>query len=130
MKSKNIFLTIVFWCEIIISARLLMFTIPVLINKYINAQFYVDQISDWNIWVLTLLGFFYFMTGLASALQFRHWKLFHYVGLVLAVILTGALLMKVVALSGVIGWVYFVPLCVAAGLTGMVTFMKEAGVGA
>jgi len=66
MKQRSIFLNILLWCELIISARVLMFTLPVLIAKYAKGHFSIVSLSDWTMFTLTIIAFFYFLTGLAS----------------------------------------------------------------
>jgi len=73
MKCK-IFL----WCEVVIAARILLFTIPVILNKFVNNQLLVGY-EDRFIAMLTIVAFFYLIAGLASLVGHSKWKLLHYI---------------------------------------------------
>jgi len=121
MKSRSIVLNIVLWAEIIVAARALMFTLPVLITKYSKGQIYNILLSDWVMFAVTIIAFFYFLTGIASVLQYKGWKVFHYVGLVLTVLLTVALVSKATTLGAAVSFGFFLPLLISAVLAFAVT---------
>jgi len=126
MKQRSIFLTILLWCELIISARLLMFTLPVLISNFAKGRFYLVSLADWTIFTLTLIAFFYFLTGLASLSGFRGWKLFHYLGVVLTAVLSFSLINKILSVYSIVSYGYYIPVVVSVFLACAVTFHKNA----
>ncbi|HLF19073.1 MAG TPA: hypothetical protein VI749_09340 [Candidatus Omnitrophota bacterium] len=116
MKSRSIILNVILWVEIIVSARVLMFTLPVLITKYTKGQYYNVTVSDWAILIVTIIAAFYFVTGIAAVLKYKGWKLFHYLGFFLTALLTVGLVKKALSMELAVSWGFFLPLLISASL--------------
>jgi len=89
MPNQSLKFRILWYLETIVSARLLLFCIPVLMNKYIEKRFAAFNADDWFIIFLTIMALLYFMIGLASIIGYRSWKILHYLGAVLSFCMTG-----------------------------------------
>jgi len=120
MKKQSIGLTVLLWCEIIVSARVLLFTIPVLINKHKMANG-VFSVNDWFIIVVSMAALLYFIVGVASLGGHRFWKFFHYLATALIAILTIGIF-KLVASSGASqqSFVFYVPFVVSVIVTFLI----------
>jgi len=91
MKNQSIGLQILGAVEVIVSARILLFTIPVFINKGLAANFFPIAAVDWFIMVLTLVALLYLVVGITSIMGYKFWTFFHYLAAVLVFVMTAGL---------------------------------------
>ena len=129
MDKKSIGLKILFCAEEIIAIRVLLFSIPVMINKYLAGNFLLSDLKDCFIAVLTVVAFLYLIVGIVSIFGYRHWKVVHYVAAVFTLIITGGSLriMDQPAVSA--GLYYFSPILfsvVIAAFAGVLGRTKQA----
>ena len=113
MQKRPLGLTVFLWCEMIIAVRILLFTIPVLINKNLNKSFSMADISDWFLVGISFVAAFYAVTGLVSLLGFKLWKVFHYVACVLTLFLTASLMKYTASTGPSLSMGYFVPMVIS-----------------
>jgi len=121
MKSNPILLKIIFWCEMIIAARVLVFTVPVLLNGYTQGGLVLAGSEGATVLTLTWIALYYFMTGLASALGLRGWRLFHYLGTVLTLVLVFSLIKRVIEFNASASAAYYIPVVLSIVLSLLVS---------
>ncbi|VAW19834.1 hypothetical protein MNBD_BACTEROID05-714 [hydrothermal vent metagenome] len=88
MGTQSLGIKILFGLEIVISLRILLFTIPVIISRWMQKVFSAGYIDDWMILVATVVAFFYLVVGFSSMFGHRLWKVFHYMAAFVTVMLT------------------------------------------
>ena len=125
MKQRSITLHILLWCEMIVAARVLVFTLPVMIKKYSQGSAGFAGVEGWTILALTLIGLYYLATGLASVLKLRGWKLFHYLGTVLTATLIFSLAVKIAEENSSVSLFFFIPVVLSLGLSLAVLLIKD-----
>jgi len=125
MNGKSVGLTILWWCEAIISIRVLLFSIPVMINKYLAKSFALSDLNDRFIAVLTGTALLYCIVGIISILGFRFWKVTHYLAVILTFTLTAGSLYAFDQPSGTVGLNYFAPFIFALVLTALAGFLGK-----
>jgi len=123
MKEKSVGLVILWWAEIIIAVRVLLFTVPVIINKMVDGEFTLSDPQSLFIILLTLTSVFYLLSGGLSVAGFGFWKPVHFA----AVLATGALTLAAVQAAGQIaaGAHYFYPLVFAVFVTGLAAVLGK-----
>ncbi len=67
MKSNSLGLQILWWAEIVVGARALLFLIPVMISKWQIRSLSPSVLEDWFLWVVMAASALYFFIGIASA---------------------------------------------------------------
>lgn len=90
MEKKSVGLTILCWSEMIISLRVLLFSVPVMINKYSAGSMSLSNIEDQFIGILTLTAVLYFVVGLLSVTGNKFWSAAHLLAVVLVLLFTSA----------------------------------------
>lgn len=93
MSSKSIGSSILSWVEIVLSARILLFTIPVLMNKQSNENINLlklQKVDDWFIFILTILSLCFLTIGVGALLGNKLTKIFHVIVVICAGIMTFA----------------------------------------
>ncbi len=123
MNGKSVGLTIVWWVEAVISIRVLLFSIPVMINKYLAKSFTLSDLSDRFIAVITLTAVLYVTVGIVSILGFRYWKVVHYLAAILTFVLTVGSLYAFDQPSATVGLNYFSPFVFALVFTTLAGFL-------
>ena len=120
-------LTILFWAEIILSARILLFTVPVLIQKGQNNVIPGAGGGERLMIFLTFVALLYFMTGLLSVLKNRRWRFFHFLvaGWIALVTVWMIKDLSLVAQQGGGVFIYYLPVMVSAAIVMMVLCSKE-----
>ncbi len=88
MEKKSVGLTILCWSEIIISLRILLFSIPVMINKHSAGSLSLSNFEDQFIGILSLTAALYFLVGLMSITGNKFWKAAHLLAVVLVLSFT------------------------------------------
>lgn len=96
MDGKSVGLKILCWSEVIISLRVLLFSIPVMINKYSAGRFSLSHIEDQFIGLLSLTAVLYFFVGILSLAGNALWRAAH----LLAVVLVLSFTLASVKISG------------------------------
>jgi len=115
MKGKSVGLVILWWSEVIISLRALLFTVPVIINKILAENFILSDPENRFIILLTLTAVFYLLSGLTSIVGFKFWKYIHFAAALFTVLLTVSALNGEVQISA--GLHYFYPVMIAVIFT-------------
>ncbi|MBI5415683.1 MAG: hypothetical protein HZA29_02600 [Candidatus Omnitrophica bacterium] len=107
------------WTEIVVGGRALLFLVPVMISRWQGQSFPVSSVDDWFLRVAALSSLFYLLVGIFSVLGHRLWRLFHYTGLALVGALSAGFLQMVVRTHAPVYPVYWLPaafaLAAAAG---------------
>ena len=88
MGEKSVGLKILCWSEIIISLRVLLFSIPVMINKHSAGSFSLSNLEDQFIGILSLTAVLYFVVGIMSLSGNKLWKAAHLLAVVLVLFAT------------------------------------------
>ena len=99
MDTKKIFLKIVFFLEIIFSARILFFSIPVFIADLTGASSGLNSSGDRLVVFLTAVAVCYLLTGIVSLIGHYTWKLLHYLSFLIVLGLILALLQQGVSVK-------------------------------
>jgi len=90
MDRKSVGLKILFYVEAIIAIRVLLFSIPVMINKYLASSFLLSDLNDCFIAVMTVTALLYLIVGVVSIFGYRYWKTIHYLAAFFTLIITVA----------------------------------------
>src|SRR3989344_5208231 len=88
MKSNSLGLQILWWAEIVVGARALLFLIPVMISKWQVRSLSPSSLDDWFLWAAMVASALYFFIGIASLSGHKLWLVFHAVAVVIVVLLT------------------------------------------
>lgn len=123
MNEKSVGLTIIWWSETIISLRVLLFTLPVMINGYLEKSFTLSDLNDRFIVLLSVTALLFCITGIVSILGTRHWKVAHYLSVVLTLMLTVGSLYAFDQSSATVSLNYFLPMIVATVFTAFSGFL-------
>lgn len=83
MEKKSVGLIILLWSEIILSLRILLFTVPVMINRYSAGHLSVSNLEDQFIGLMSLTAGLYFFIGILSLAGNKLWKSAHLLAVVL-----------------------------------------------
>lgn len=100
MQSRSIVIKIFYWVEVILSARILLFTLPVLLNGTTAGTFSFEKPDDWLIITLTVLGIYYLVLGVMAILGRQGIRAGHVIGLILIVGLSAVLWKEVAQTEG------------------------------
>ena len=125
MERKLIALKIFLWAEVIMAARVLLFSIPVLLNKTMLASFSAADMRDWLLLVITFTAVFHLMAGLTAVMRQRFWLFSHYLACVLVIALTVGLSSELAFLKKSTDVFYFYPAVTSMGIVLLVTFMNK-----
>jgi len=117
MNRKSVGLIIFWWSEVIISIRVLLFTMPVIINKLLAENFILADLENRFIILLTLTAIFYFLAGLTSIGGFRFWKFLHFSAAIFTILLTVSSLFVQGQIQAGAGMYYFYPVLFSIGIT-------------
>ncbi len=117
MAQKSLGLMILWWAEVVIGARALLFFIPVLINKCLARSFSPAVMEDRFIAVAALTALLYFVVGIVSLGGNKLWRLFHYLAAALTVLGTVGLYSPLAQTHTPPAWGYFVPVLAAVVMT-------------
>jgi len=123
MREKSVGLTVVWWMETIVSLRVLLFSIPVLLNKNLANSFVLSDLNDRFIAVLTTTALLYCIVGIASILGFKFWKATQYIAMIAALLLTVGSLYVFDQPSASVSWNYFTPVIFATVVTALAGFL-------
>lgn len=124
MKSKSMSMTIVLWAEIILAARFLFFTLPVLLsNMSTNFEYFAAQ--EKALITLSVPALFFLVAGLLSLLNHKLWKAAQFVAVGVTFLTTVVLLGMVKAAQGQVSLGYFIPAVLAVVVLGFLLKSKE-----
>ena len=123
MIGKSVGLTIIWWLEAIISIRVLLFSIPVIINKCLAKSFALSSLNDRFIAILTTTALLYCIVGVVSILGFRYWKMTQYLAAILTLLLTVGFLYVFDQPSATVDLNYFAPVVCATIATMFAGFL-------
>ena len=123
MNEKSVGLTIAWWVEAIISLRVMLFSIPVMLNKYLAKSFVLSDLNDRFVAVLTATALLYCIVGIVSILGFRYWKAAHYLALIATFLLTAGSLHAFDQPQATVGLNYFGPVIFAVVATALAGFL-------
>lgn len=116
MDGKSVGLKILFYAEAIVAIRVLLFSIPVMINKYSANSFLLSDLNDSFIAVMTVTALLHLIVGVVSILGFRSWKAIHYSAAIFTLIITAGSLRIVNQSSVSANLYYFSPILFSAGI--------------
>lgn len=88
MKANSLGLQILWWVEIVVGARALLFFVPVMIHKWQTRSMSPHVLEDWFLWVATFAALLYFLIGIVSLAGHKLWRVFHAAAMVIVVLLT------------------------------------------
>jgi len=123
MSEKSVGLMIVWWGEAIISLRVMLFTIPVMLNKYLAKSFALSDLNDRFIAVMTATALLYFIVGIVSIFGFRYWKAAHYLAMIATFLLTLGSLYAFDQPQASVSLNYFTPVIFATAATSLAGFL-------
>jgi len=123
MNGKSVGLTIVWWIEVIISLRVLLFSIPVIISKSLEKSFALSDLNDRLIAVMTITAVLYCIVGITSILGLRQWKVAHYLAAILTFALTAGSLYAFDQPPATVDLNYFAPFVFATAATALAGFL-------
>lgn len=125
MSKPSIGVTILWWLETIVAARVLLFTIPVLINKQMTGAPANSGGEDGFIVMITVAAGLYLMTGLASILGHKLGQIFHYLAVGAVLMMTAGLVMKSSGAAGGFHAGYLVPSVIAIIFTALAFVLSK-----
>lgn len=128
MQKESMGLKIVWWIESIIAIRVLLFTVPVLINKCSAKDLYFDRVSDWFMLIITFVAFLHFLGAIAAFGKHKLWKAFHYLTAVIAIVLSFALVRLIVAKGVLMDPVYFFPVAFSLIIIVLINMFQKVKV--
>ena len=73
MKANSLGLQILWWAEIVVGARALLFFVPVMINKWQMRGMSPYVLEDWCLWVVTFASLLYFLSCYSFLLLVPAW---------------------------------------------------------
>jgi hypothetical protein len=88
MEKKSVGLTILCWSEVIISLRVLLFSIPVMINKNSAGNFSLSVLEDQFIGILSLTAVLYCIVGIMAIMGNKLWRAAHLLAVVMVLCFT------------------------------------------
>lgn len=115
MNGKSVGLKILWWSEMVIALRVLLFTVPVVINKKINGNFSLLDVDDRFIVLITLTAILYFAIAFSSIAGYRFWKVLHYSGSFLVLLGSIGLIKMLGYWPAPVGAHYFIPFYFSIG---------------
>ena len=96
MEGKSVGLRILCWSEVVVSLRVLLFAVPVMINKNSAGTFSMSNLDDRFMAVLSLTAVLYFLAGILAISGNKLWKASH----LLAVVFVALATMTTVKVAG------------------------------
>lgn len=117
MTKEPLGVRMLWWAEVIAGARVLLFFIPVTINRGMKKTFFSDDLADRLIVVAALTALLYLAAGIVSIGGRKWWKLFHYLAMIMVACLTAGFLNTPAGTYEPLPWGYFLPLICAIVMT-------------
>ena len=88
MKANSLGLRILWWAEIVVGARALLFLVPLMISKWQLRSLPAYALEDWFMWVAAFASLLYFLIGIVSLLGHKLWRVFHVAAMLIVMSLT------------------------------------------
>ncbi len=88
MRANLLGLRILWWAEIVVGARALLFFAPVMISKGQMRSLTSSAPGDFFLWVATSAALLYFLIGIVSILGHKFWRIFHAAAMLIVMSLT------------------------------------------
>ena len=117
MATNSLALQMLWWAEIVVGARTLLFLVPVLISRWQEQNLLPSSVDDWFLRVAAFSSLFYLLVGVFSILGHRLWRFFHYLGLVLVGILTAGVMQVAARRQAPVYPAYWLPVVFALAMT-------------
>lgn len=124
MKNQSIGPQILAWAEVIVSVRVLLFTLPVLIDKKMSGATAMGA-NDWFMLLMTLSALLFVAIGLMSIVKQKPSAAFHIVAVVLIGGMTAMLMNRIATTNLISSPAYFLPAVVAVIMTGLAFFVNK-----
>ena len=125
MQRRSIFLGILFWVEAVVSARILLFSVPVMINKGFAKSFAPNTVADCFILIITVVSLLYLFIGIASIGRYKFWRFLHYLAAGLVFALTVGVLTKAVDAHAAKNFFYYVPVVFSIGVAMLIGLTRD-----
>ncbi len=116
MGTQSLGMKVLFGLEIVVSLRILLFTIPVVISRWMQKIFSAGYVDDWMILVSTVIAFFYLVVGVSSMSGHRLWKIFHYMAAIVTAMLTFGFLNLIVSVHEAPTFFHMLPTVMALSI--------------
>jgi len=126
MEGKSVGLRILCWAETIISLRVLLFSVPVMINKNSAGTFSMANLDDRFMAVLSLTAILYCLAGIMAIAGSKLWKAAHIHGVVLVAAATLATVKVAGGPLNSSNAYYILPLLFAVILTVLTAILGRA----
>ena len=124
MAQKSLGLKIFLFCEVVVAFRILLFEIPMFVDKFFGAKASSISEMDRFLAVVVFVSIFYLVAGIAAICGHSLWRLLHYLVTVLAAFLTLAFY-QILHYSGQpFQLMYYLPLLCSL-LTAWVVFVYQ-----
>ncbi len=117
MTKEPLGVRILWWAEVIAGTRVLLFFIPVMINRGMEKTFFSDDLADRLIVLAALAALLYLAAGIVSVGGRKWWKLFHYLAMIVVACFTAVFLNTPAGTYQPLPWAYFLPLICAIVMT-------------
>ena len=118
-------LQIIWWLEVIVGARTLLFTIPVFIDRNTHQGLALSRLEDNFIVLLTVAAGVYLIVGFISILGLNFWRIAQY-SAAIAVVGATYILMKLITTQEVTQQLYyFYPVAAAIIFTFLITIISR-----
>lgn len=121
MKRNTLELRIFLFCEIVVALRILLFEIPVFLDKFFKQKTTDLSETDRFMAIVVFMSVFYLAAGLASLFGHKFWQLLHYLVTALTGFLTLSFYYSVQNAGNTFEPLYYVPL-VCSALVSLVVF--------
>ncbi len=125
MKNQSIGPQILAWAEVIVSVRVLLFTLPVLLDKKMSGAAAAMGANDWFMILLTLSALLFVAIGLMSVLKNKSSAAVHIVAVVLIGVMTAVLMNRLSTTNLITSPAYFLPAGVAVVMTVLAFILNK-----
>ncbi|MFT5170045.1 MAG: CheY-like chemotaxis protein [Candidatus Omnitrophota bacterium] len=125
MDIKSLRLKIIFAIEAIVGARILLFTIPVIISKKSGDVVFPYSVDDRFVMVITFVSLLYLAVGVVSLMGHKFWRYLHYFTAIVTFILTSFLLKFITERGGDGSFIYYSPVVFALFVTIFAVLIRD-----
>ncbi|MBZ0165917.1 MAG: hypothetical protein K8I00_03850 [Candidatus Omnitrophica bacterium] len=125
MKKSSVGTTILWWLEAIVSARVLLFTIPVLINNQMTGTTKSSGAENWFMLMITVAAVLYLFVGLMSIIGHKLAPMFHFLAAAVVLVMTIGMVMQSSGSTGGLNVGFFIPLVFASIFTALAYFLTK-----
>lgn len=125
MQGKSVGLLILLWCEIIISARILLFALPVLIHRCQAKIFALINSQDAFMLLLSIVACIQFTAGIASLFGKRNSKSIHAQAAGLSILITSVFVFSKTGIQAFMSVTHFIPVVFSVAVAAIL-YLKKA----